>query len=392
MDAQGLLQPPHGRCRDSSAMHHRHTQFLPGQTWTDTHGQPIHAHGGGVLYHEGTYWWFGEHKVAGPDGNRAMVGVHVYASEDLLNWRDAGIALSVDERPDSEIEKGCIIERPKVLYNARTHRFVMWFHLEPKSAGMSYDGARSGVAVAERPEGPYRFLHSLRPNAGMWPENVQEADKAPLSAPEQVELARLELGGAPVPWYPRNRVYRRDLVSGQMARDMTLFLDVDGRAYHLYASENNGTLHVSLLDATFTRPAGRYVRVFPGRFHEAPALMRWNDRYWLFSSDCTGWAPNTARLSSAPQLWGPWTEHGNPCLGTGAQIANSFASQPTFVLPVQGRGDAFVYMADRWCPQNPIDGRYVWLPVRFRHGLPILEWCDAWSLDVFASAGAVVDE
>ena len=121
MDAQGLLQPPHGRCRDSSAMHHRHTQFLPGQTWTDTHGQPIHAHGGGVLYHEGTYWWFGEHKVAGPDGNRAMVGVHVYASEDLLNWRDAGIALSVDERPDSEIEKGCIIERPKVLYLSLIH-------------------------------------------------------------------------------------------------------------------------------------------------------------------------------------------------------------------------------------------------------------------------------
>ncbi|MEI7911154.1 MAG: glycoside hydrolase family 43 protein [Verrucomicrobiota bacterium] len=348
----------------------------PGEIWNDTNGVPINAHGGGVLYHEGTYWWFGEHKTSGREGNRAHVGVHVYASENLAEWRDAGIALAVDDSPGSEIPDGCVIERPKVIFNGATGKFVMWFHLEPKGAG--YDGARSAVAIVDTPAGPYRFLHSLRPNAGVWPDNVPDEWKHPLDEREKQELADLGLGGAPFPWYPKDRCFRRDFAGGQMARDMTLFVDDDGCAYHIYAAENNGTLHISQLDPTFTVPAGRYVRLFPGRFHEAPAMMKWNGRYWLFTSDCTGWAPNTARLSSAPAIKGPWVEHGNPCLGPGAQIANSFQSQPTFILPVHGIRDAFIFMADRWCPGNAIDGRYVWLPVVFHHGMPVLEWRDQW--------------
>ncbi|KAA3689690.1 glycosyl hydrolase family 43, partial [Bacteroides salyersiae] len=27
------------------------------KSWLDTSGNPINAHGGGVLYHEGTYYW-----------------------------------------------------------------------------------------------------------------------------------------------------------------------------------------------------------------------------------------------------------------------------------------------------------------------------------------------
>jgi hypothetical protein len=131
---------------------------------------PINAHGGGVLFHEGTYWWFGEHKIAGEEGNHAHVGVHVYSSADLTNWRDDGIALAVDDSPGSEIPTGCILERPKVIHNKRTGKFVMWFHLEPHGGG--YGGARSAVAMADAPAGPYIFLHSLRPNAGVWPENV----------------------------------------------------------------------------------------------------------------------------------------------------------------------------------------------------------------------------
>ena len=353
--------------------------FHPGQVWNDTNGVPINAHGGGILFHEGRFWWFGEHKIEGDEGNRAHVGVHVYASEDLEEWRDEGIALKIDNSPGSEIPPGCVLERPKVIFNPRTGKFVMWFHLEPKEA--NYGGARSAVATADKPAGPYRFLHSLRPNAGVWPENVADADKCPLTRQGADTLAALGLGGAPFPWYPKNICYRRDFKGGQMARDMTLFVDDDGAAYQIYASENNGTLHISLLDDDFTRPAGRYIRLFPGRFHEAPALMKSGGRYYLFSSDCTGWAPNSARLSSAPSIWGPWEELGNPCLGPGSAIANCFESQPTFILPVPCEsGTKFVFMADRWRPKNPIDGRYVWLPIEFRHGLPTVSWHDSWTL------------
>lgn len=55
-------------------------------------------------------------------------------------------------------------------YNRKTSKFVMWFHLETKGTG--YGAARSGVAVADQPTGPYRFIESFRPNAGAWPINV----------------------------------------------------------------------------------------------------------------------------------------------------------------------------------------------------------------------------
>ena len=53
-------------------------EIRPGAVWTDTDGAVINAHGGGILYDGGRYYWFGEHKTAGPAGNLAQVGVHCY--------------------------------------------------------------------------------------------------------------------------------------------------------------------------------------------------------------------------------------------------------------------------------------------------------------------------
>jgi hypothetical protein len=157
-----------------------YTTFNPGQEWEDDHGVHINAHGGGVLSHGNNDYGYGEHKVAGETGNTAQVGIHVYSSGDLYNWKDEGIALSVDTiDPGSDIAQGCILERPKVLYSQNTGKFVMWFHLELK--GMGYDAARSGVAVSETPTGPLKFARSFRPNAGYWPVNVQEFHKKPVA-------------------------------------------------------------------------------------------------------------------------------------------------------------------------------------------------------------------
>jgi hypothetical protein len=168
-----------------------------------------------------------------------------------------------------------------------------------------------------------------------------------------------------------------------MARDMTLFVDEGGRAFHIHASEDNGTLHISELSEDFLISSGRFVRIFPGRFHEAPAMMKWRGKYFLITSGCTGWAPNSARISTAENILGPWEELGNPCLGSGEEIARTFGAQSTFILPVQGRADAFIFMADRWNPQNAIDGRYVWLPIEFQHDIPMIRWRDEWDLSVF---------
>jgi hypothetical protein len=355
--------------------------FQPGALWRDHNGVHINAHGGGVLFHDGVYYWFGEHKIAGEAGNVAHVGVHVYSSRDLYNWQDDGIALAVSDDPQSPITRGCILERPKVIYNARTKKFVMWFHLEPKDAG--YSGAMSGVAMADQVTGPFQFVRAFHPNAGVWPQNVSLEQKCLLSPEETTRLADLELPGGAVPYYPKHWLFRRDFAGGQMARDMTLFVDDDGVAYHFYASEANGTLHISRLAEDYLQPAGEFVRIFPGRFHEAPAVLKWRGRYFLFTSDCTGWAPNPARVSVADHIFGPWEELGNPCLGTNAQTATTFQAQSTFILPVAGKRDAFIFMADRWNPANAIDGRYVWLPIEFRHGVPTISWHDEWDLSFF---------
>jgi hypothetical protein len=304
--------------------------FKPGEIWPDDHGVHINAHGGGMLFHEGVYYWFGEHKIGGDDGNRAWVGVHVYSSTDLYNWKDEGIALKVSKHPDDELAAGCVIERPKVIYNRGTKQFVMWFHLEVKGRG--YEAARSGVAVSRKVTGPYEFLGSLRPN-------------------------------------------------GAMARDMTLFVDDDGRAYHFFASESNATMHVSLLSDDYLTPSGRYERIFVGRYMEAPVVSKHDGRYWFIGSGCTGWAPNAARSAVADSVLGPWTELGNPC--EGGDIETTFRSQGTYGLPVEGRPGAFIFMADRWTPKDAVDGRYIWLPVQFEDGRVLLRWYDEWDLSHF---------
>ena len=351
----------------------RYASFHPGEIWSDNKGVHINAHGGGFLYDNGTYYWFGEHKTEGEDGNLANVGVHCYSSKDLYNWKDQGIALHVEpEGSGSDIEKGCILERPKVIYNAMTGKYVMWFHLEPKGKG--YKGALSGVAVADRVTGPYTFLHASRANAGHWAMNTPEFMK---TAPVLCEGADFD-GGNLAGQHPDTlNIMRRDLAGGQMARDMTLFVDDNGKAYHIYSSEENSTLHIALLTEDYTGHTGIYTRNFVNRFMEAPAMFKKDGKYYLMMSGCTGWAPNQARSAVAADILGPWTELGDPCIDDVKET--TFDSQSTYILPVYGTG-TYIYMGDRWRPKDAIDGRYVWLPVEFDGNRFHIRWHDEWKL------------
>lgn len=347
----------------------------PGEIWPDNNGVHINAHGGGILTDQGIYYWFGEHKVEGKKGNQARVGVHCYSSKNLTDWKDEGIALKVSEDPESPITTGCVIERPKVIFNPKTKKYVMWFHLELK--GQGYSAAQTGVAVADNPTGPYTFLNALNPNAGKWPVGYPEELKTK-QFPEGVKSWSDE-------WLQAVRegmFVHRDFERGQMARDMTLYVDDDGKAYHIHASEENLTLHISELTDDFRDFTGKYICVQPAGHNEAPAIFRRNGKYYMITSGCTGWAPNAARLMVADSVMGNWIYINNPCIGDDKEL--TFHSQSTYILPVQGKKDAFIFMADRWTPENAIDGRYIWLPVQFnKNGIPYLEWMDEWSLDFF---------
>jgi len=218
-------------CTLSAQEKGNYQNFRPGKLWCDNNGKHINAHGGGILYQNGIYYWFGERKVAGRLGNTAQVGVHCYSSTDLYNWKDEGIVLSVDTTNESsEIAKGCIIERPKVIYNDKSKKYVMWFHLELK--GMGYSAARCGVAVAEKVTGPYTYLGSYRPNPGKWPINATERDTTIADGGDSTLLKLSGKNRAIAGYY-----LRRDYPVGQMSRDMTVFKDDDGKVYLIYASE-----------------------------------------------------------------------------------------------------------------------------------------------------------
>ncbi|HNX56644.1 MAG TPA: glycoside hydrolase family 43 protein [Prolixibacteraceae bacterium] len=349
-------------------------QFNPGEIWNDNNGVHINAHGGGILYYNGIYYWYGEHKIAGKIGNSAQVGVSCYSSKDLYNWKNESIALKVDENPNSDITKGCTLERPKVIYNAKTKKFIMWFHLELKGKG--YYAARSGVAVSDKPTGPFTFLKSFRPNAGFWPVNVQPCHKKPVS-PEVKDSYCGGKGCLPAPVDSVN-LLGRDFKGGQMARDMNLFVDDDGTAYQIYSSEENSTLHISKLTDDYLSYSGEYFRVFVGRYMEGATLFKRAGKYYIIASDCTGWNPNAARSAVADQIFGEWKELGNPAVGKDSEL--TFHSQSTYVLKVEGKKDSYIFMGDRWTPENPIDGRYIWLPVTFENDAPKLYWKTSWSL------------
>lgn len=352
----------------------RYNQFHPGQVWLDNDSTHINAHGGGILVRGDTYYWFGEHKTAGRHGNRALVGIGCYSSKDLYNWTNEGIALAVSRDTASEIIQGCVMERPKVVYNETTGKYVMWFHLELK--GQGYAAARTGLAVSDHVTGPYTYIRSFRPNAGTWPMGFTEAQK------NRTDDTSLEWWTEP--WEMAvvdGSLARRDFNEGQMSRDMTVYVDDDGKAYHVHASEENLTLHFSQLTEDYLDFEETWTRVLPAGHNEAPAIFKTGGKYYMITSGCTGWAPNAARLSVADHLLGPWEYLGNPCVGDGADL--TFDSQSTFVLPVPGKKDAFIFMADRWKPTNPIDGRYIWLPIRLETGQPVIAWHDAWDLSIF---------
>jgi acetyl esterase/lipase len=312
-------------------------KIFPGEIWKDTDGNPINAHGGGILFHGGKYYWYGEIKK----GNTWRVeyittwecyrcnagGISCYSSENLSGWKFEGIALAPntdDAKHDLNISK--VLERPKVIYNEKTKKFVMWFHVDSED----YSYARSGVAVSDKPAGPYSYLGSLRPN-------------------------------------------------DQMSRDMTLFKDTDGKAYHIFSSENNAVMHISLLTDDYLKPSGVEKRIFIDKSREAPAMFKYNHKYYLITSACTGWLPNAAMIASSDSIMGDWKEMYNPCKGQNRD--NTFLSQSTYVLPVEGNPYSFIFMADRWNKTNLEDSRYIWLPLFFRNDSVVIQWKNSWIPD-----------
>ncbi|MGH7980708.1 MAG: glycoside hydrolase family 43 protein, partial [Limisphaerales bacterium] len=294
--------------------------------WRDVEGQPIQAHGGGVLVLRNVYYWYGEDRT--PDLYSAVA---CYSSTNLTDWTREGVALWRRDVPKFN-GRHTFVERPKAIYNPRTKKFVMWMHLDQEG----YRFSRAGIATSDTPAGPFTFLKAIRPIADTYDFAAGDPDPA------------------------------RQSVYGGTFRDMNLFVDDDGKAYVFYASAGNWTMYVTRLNNDFTGPVmpavqnKTWARILLRQMREGPAPFKWHGKYFLITSACTGWAPNAAKYSRADNILGPWKTFGNPC--TGPDAGTTFDSQSTFVLPMPGHANDFIFMADRWNPDALSDSRYVWLP------------------------------
>jgi hypothetical protein len=306
-----------------------YNSITPGSVWNDTSGTHINAHGGGVVFLDGTYYWFGEDRT----GSKSN-GISCYTSTDLYNWKRVGLVLKASQAYDPETNN-CILERPKVVYNDTTGKWVMHLHWED---GTGYGKARIGVATCDKIDGSYTFIGSYRPN-------------------------------------------------DHDSRDQTVFKDTDGKAYHFGSTDMNTNMLVCLMtdDYLATATPVTETKILKGLQYEAPAIFKVGDVYYGLFSGCTGWDPNPGHSASTTEILGDWTTGKNFAIDSGS--ATTYKSQSTFVLKVDGYESAYIYMGDRW-NSSDVGGKseYVWLPLSIRSGAPTVKWYDSWTTDLFANS------
>lgn len=295
--------------------------ITPGTSWTDTAGHPLEAHGAGVFAAGGSYYMVGEDKSAGA----TFTAVACYSSSDLVHWTRQANALSRQQSGD--LAAGRIVERPKVIFNSATGKYVMWTHIDSSS----YSDARAGVATSTTPCGPYTYLGSSRP-------------------------------------------------LGFQSRDLGLFKDDDGTAYLLTEDRANG-LRIDRLSADYTSVVGA-VAVLPDL--EAPAVAKVGGRYLLLASHLTGWSTNDNVYATATSLAGPWSGFSD----VAPAGSHTYDSQTSFLLPVTGSaGTSYVYIGDRWNSTNLNASLPIWLPITLTSsGTAALSWYPSWGIDTTTGA------
>lgn len=287
-----------------------------GTMWLDTDGNPIQAHGGMIEKFDGIYYWYGENKagetVLKENGLHRVdfIGFSCYSSADCISWKNEGLVLKASDQPGSPLHKSRVGERPKVLYNEKSRKYVMWFHLDSHD----YMTAHTGVAVADRPTGPFQFVREMCPN-------------------------------------------RFD------SRDMTLFKDTDGKAYLVYSSDWNKTLRIAQLTDDYLDVNGVYSHAFPEQEREAPAIFIKDGLYYMITSGCTGWEPNNALFGISHNIFSGWKLIGDPCTGENAR--QTYFGQSTYVFEKDGR---HYLMLDHWNPSNLKESGYSILPVQADNG------------------------
>lgn|GEM_PF-881885 len=335
-----------------------YTSIPVGETWYDTDGTPIQAHGGGFLQHDGWYYWVGEDKTT---NNHNTNGINLYRSQDLLNWEFVSTILSNTTNPGYRTDaipglidpgtKKFNTERPKLLYNAESDKFVLWAHWEN---GDHYGDAHLVVASADTVDGHYTIHRNFRPGVGF----VGHADQEDSS-----------YTGGDGKW-------------GYASRDFTVYMDPDTGEGYLVNAQDWTTMRLYKLTEGFTNVdwENSYPLFIEGR-REAPAMIKTDGGYYLITSGQSGWQPNQAMYAYTTDLEDPegWSEL-KP-LGNNT----TFYSQPTNIMEIEtvDGSKKYVYMGDHWNPAALGTSTYMWQPLNVDSATNTMTitYASGWSFD-----------
>ncbi len=296
------------------------TAIRPGAVWLDNRGKQIQAHGGGILKFGDTYFWFGEDRTQGLDPTMRYVAC--YSSKDLTHWTFRNQVLKLTD-PEN-LGPRWLIERPKVFYNARTKKFVMYTHLD----NGTYKAARVGIAVSDTVDGDYKYLKSFRP---------------------------------------------LDMES----RDIGQFVDDDGAAYLIFESRPTKGFVIAKLSDDYLTVEKQMSFVHTPL--EGGALVHYKGLYYVIGSYLTGWSPNANVYATSPSLEGPWTEFKD----IAPPQTKTYNSQSSMLLKVVGkRSTTVLFMGDQWKPKMLWDSRYLWMPLEIGDGKLHLPAPKPWTIHI----------
>ncbi len=277
----------------------------------------------GMLLFAGKFFWFGADHTLGKDPAKRYVSC--YSSRDLIHWTYRGDALQLSD--PYNLGTNWVVQRPKVYYNSRTKRFVMYFHLDSDTDKVT-QFAQVGIAVSRNVSGPYKFVRSFRP-------------------------------------------------LNQESRDIGQFIDDDGKAYLIFESRPTKGFFIAKLNDDYL--GVKEVTSFVPAPLEAGALVHLGAWYYVIGSHMTGWSPNPNVYAASHSLHGPWSAFAN----IAPPKTNTYGSQSTMLFKVKGSSKtAVIYMGDIWKPQQLQNSRYLWMPLDIGNGKLILPKPQPWSIDV----------
>ena len=364
-----------------------YTSIRPGERWLDTSGRPIQAHAPQIFMKDGVYYWYGENKERTTMGSNVWTwGIRAYRSTDFYNWQDMGLIIEPDTiNPLSPLHYSQTLDRPHILYNKATRKWVCWIK------SMDTDGYFI-VLQADRFEGPYTLVRSFKP------EGFGVGD---------FDMWQDPASGKAYVWFERPHW---EMICAELTDD---YLGTNGRF-----SEH-------------------FVGIRPPYTREAPTHFMWRGRHYLFTSGTTGYVPNPSQVCVFDDPHGDYVDLGSPHIDD--KYEDSFGSQICCVIQIPviqessnsslitHHSSLYVALADRWLPSiwqtdvpqrtlknkekaylnhQPFDrdfsqpqvkdktgvrrnkwdttqdARYVFLPVTFdEQGKPTIEWRDEWRVE-----------